>query len=146
MNIADIQPTTPRLMITFRRDPGGNEQFGFSTAGQIPPLSLIGCLTRVRQTLPTCDHLHHDLSGMGQPQGGAAPALVIAWDAAERSCAWFVTHDIPVDPLVGFLELIGAMLADVQLAAMAQAAQGQMRAAIVGADGRPVQRGVVLGG
>lgn len=142
MNLTDIKQDTPRLVVTFGRDAAGNEQFGFGMVGSIPPLSLIGYLARIRSILPGGDHLHSNMRAVPVPQWNAPPALVVAWDAAARECSWFVGADVPTDPLVGFLELVGAMLVDTQLAAMAQAARGGRQVGIVGPDGRPINRGM----
>ena len=92
----------PRLVVMFQRGHDGSEQFQWGVVGQMPILSLIGGIARAQISLadggwmPECDD--------------DAKAFVIAWNKDERELSHFLHPEIPVEPLIGMLETIKAML------------------------------------
>jgi hypothetical protein len=125
-----VKQDTPRLAVGFRRAPDGSEQFEWGIAGDIPPLTLIGCVRRAQ------DYLLCRERGEGWIPECPQPALVLVWDAEERAMRYYVHPDIPVEPLVGMLEVIAAMLTASRLAQRA----ASQRVAILGPDGGPMRR------
>ncbi len=118
----------PRLVILFQRGGDGAEHFQWGTEKVMPALSLIGAIIRVQAELPLLEP--------GDERHDCNPsALVLAWDATTRTVQWFVNKDIPIEPLVGMLEVIKASLVGSRLAQ--HAAAQQMR--IVGPDGQPIR-------
>ena len=119
-----MQHNPPRLVVLFRRDANGAEQFQWGVVGNIPVLTLIGDITRLQAQLvadewiPECEQM----------------ACVVAWDSADKSLSHYKHPDIPTDPLVGMLETIKHMLVNSRL--------GQHSAAqkvnILGPDSRPI--------
>lgn len=126
---SEAMATNPsRLVVLFRHDECGQEQFTWGIVGTLPTITLIGYLTRVQAGLA-----HR----WAEPrQDCDQSALVVAWTDGKFS--WFVHPDIPVDSLVGMLDLIKAYLVDSKLAEQASAAQ----TGLVDKNGKPILRNV----
>ena len=125
MKYAEVTQDTPRLVVMFHSPAPGHERFQWGIVGKIPILSTIGYITYIQAELvlpsqPTCDQL----------------ALVIVWDADRTMFDYFVHPSIPVNSLVGMLELIKAALVDSQ---MAQHVRNQ-QVGLCGPDGQPIMR------
>ncbi len=96
---------------------------------QIPIVKLIGYLVKLQGWLiyrkaDKCD----------------APALVIEWDAAERELSYSVNDKLPVDELIGTLELFKAQLVDGQIAQIMALQQKAQESPLLAADGRPARK------
>ena len=122
----DLAQDTPRLVIMFRQD-GDNEMFQWGIVGKVPVLTFVGVITRVQTELPLIEpgDVRHDC-----PES----ALVIAWGGGHKF-SWFVHPSIPVDSLVGMMEMVKATLVDTHIARSAAAQQ-----VILGPDGQPARR------
>lgn len=118
----------PRLVVLFKRAENGSEQFQWGIVGSIPMISLIGAVVRVqvdlvsREWMPECDN---------DPS-----ALVIAWDAEYRSASYYVSKDIPLDPLLGMLDCVRTALVGSRLGQQT-AAQRIEPKHLYGPDGAP---------
>ena len=119
-----VRADTPRLVVQFRRGPGGDEQFEWGVVGNIPVLTLIGGVADAQRELMDYGHL---------PDAGGAPALVIAWDGDTKLFDYFVHPDVPRKPLVGMLEIVKAALV---MSRMGQRASSQV---VLGPNGRPMR-------
>ena len=122
-----VRADTPRLVVMYRRDERGQEQFQWGMVGSMPLMTLIGYIVRVQGEM--C--LAEPSDGRECPQ----PALVVAWDAPSGGFEWFVSPDMPTDATVGMLETGKVTLLGTHLAR--QAANQQV---ILGPDGNPVRR------
>ena len=128
MNYAETVLTNPpRLVVLFQRARDGSEQFQWGVVGNMPILSLIGGIAHVQadlvhgQWIPECDN--------------DPPALVIAWDAADRTMSHFIHPGIPADAIVGMLETIKSMLVASRLGQH----NASQKVEILGPDGRPMR-------
>lgn len=133
----DVMATNPaRLVLQFSLDAAGAEKFDWGVVGQLPVLSAVGCIVQVQAVLSTSrlDDYTLDLPPSRYCQH---PALVIAWDASNRQFQWWTHPSIPVDPLLGTLEMVKASLVAGHLAQSAAA----KRSPIVRPDGSPFRRG-----
>lgn len=118
----NVKQDTPRLVVLFKRD-GKNETFNWGIVGAIPMLSLAGAVIHVQSEL-------FSSAGEECPE----PALVITWDDAQRVFDWYVHPSVPVEPLVGMLELIkNGIISQI-------AKQPVLQQSILGPDGRPIPR------
>lgn len=118
-----VEPNAPRLVIEFRYDANGVEQFNFGVVGQIPLLSLIGAITCVQSEL-------FFRSGNDCPM----QALVIAYDPVNHEFEWFKHPDTPLEPIAGMLEVMKNGLVTAHIARMT--AQQQTRIRPYSADGQ----------
>lgn len=123
----DLKQDTPRLVVMFKVD-GGREMFQWGIHGNIPIMSLVGCLVRVQNDLPLLEpgDVRHDCPEQ---------ALVLAWDEETRRISWFVHRDVPVDAMLGMLETIKGMI--ITANAAQKIASNQI---LLGPDGRPARR------
>ena len=122
-----VKQETPRLVIIFQRE-GDKENFQWGMVGNIPVLSLIGHMVRVQAELPLLepgDARHHC------PES----ALVIAWDDEHRTFDWFINPNIPMDPLVGMMDMIRMTLLSQHMVRHMVTQQP-----ILGPDGKPIPR------
>lgn len=120
-----VKQDTPRMVVAFQRD-GDKELYRWGVVGTMPVLSLVGCIGRVQA----------EIGGSRYPSVGREcpeSALVVIWDEAEKKFDWFLHPSIPLDSLLGMLEIVKATLVATH---MAHAESG--RAALVGPDGRPL--------
>lgn len=127
----DLRADTPRLVVEFERGADGTEQFKWGIVGSLPRLTLIGYVGRVQAELQfRC--------ALSCPQ----MALVIAWDDRRRAFSYFVHPDVPVDSLVGMLEVAKQSLVMSQLEAQLKAAQAGLHrpSGLIGVDGRPIMK------
>jgi len=111
-------------VVEFYRTENGLERFGWGIVGEVPLLTLIGFLTRVQSDL-----------FFKSPDKCDQSALVVAWDAENKVFDYCVNQHIPVDPLVGMLELVKMTLVKSQLENNKQQHSG---VGLFGADGRPL--------
>lgn len=125
MDFTDIKNNTPRLVIEYK-DNGepGKETFGWGMIGLIPQVPLIGYLVRVQS----------DLS-FRAPKECLQSALVVTWDGTEFDV--FVAPSIPINPLVGMIELIKMTLAE---AITSNIKSNKGGVGLFGANGMPLHR------
>ena len=107
------------------------DQFQWGVRGGMPILQFVGYITRVQSELQfrnpdECD----DDNTM----------LVIAYNPTTGKMSWFVSPKIPVDALVGNLELIKSSYVMGQLETLAQQAQKSAQTGILDQTGRPIVR------
>lgn len=131
MTFAEFMATNPpRLVVQFRRDANGGESFDWGVVGNMPGMSIIGAVVRAQADLaegkwiPGCE--------------SDPPALVIAWHGAEKRFEHWVHRDIPVEPLVGMIEVVKTILVSCRIQEMAAAAHTGA-GGILGPDGRPMR-------
>lgn len=130
-----VRPETPRLVVKFQRGPDGGERFEWGTVGQIPIVTLVGCVARVQSALH-CSQLSSGALDLCSDRLCPEQAVVIVWDGAARRLDWFAHFDTPVDAMCGMLEIVKTTL--VGSLAVRQMAQQQMR--VLGPDGTPARR------
>ena len=122
-----VEQDTPRMVVAFQCN-GDKEMYRWGIVGTMPVLSLIGYIGRVQAELDrTC--------GQYPPARRECPepALVVTWDDAQKQFDWFVHPSVPLDSLLGMLEIVKTALVATH---MAHAQAGH--AALVGPDGRPL--------
>ena len=128
MKYQDITQDTPRLVVTFQHDVHGNEQFSWGVVGKAPMMTLIGFIVRVQAEL-----------AFRAPLPCPEKALVIVWDALDKKFSWFCHPDIPVDSLVGMLEITKTLLVGGQISQQ-QPPQQPQKMSLFGPDGQPIIR------
>lgn len=114
---------TPRLVIMYKKDENGNDNYQWGVVNSIPVLSLIGLITRVQSELVETDNFCDEL------------ALVIVWDPVNNFGSYYIHPNIPVDSMLGMLETIKAMLVNSRLAQHAAAQQMVGSRKLFGPDG-----------
>lgn len=124
---ADIKQDTPRLVVMFKVE-DGREMFQWGIHGNIPVMSLVGCIVRVQSELPL-------LEPGDERYNCPEQAVVIAWDNKDREFAWFVHKDTPLDPMLGMLETVKGMIISANAAQKIASQQ-----ILLGPDGRPARR------
>ena len=138
MNYAEIMATNPpRVRVDYARAEDGSERFSWGlVGGGIPGMSLIGAISVVQSALIQVEPLAFERCDE------SALVLVYLKDApAGEQFAWFVHPDIPMEPLIGMLEVAKQTLVSAQMAQMAQA-----QSRIVAANGGPIRgRPIILG-
>lgn len=116
----------PRLVVQYGKDVDGQETFNWGVVGKgVPIVSLIGFVARVQ---------HNLILGVLE-QECPQPALVIAYVDGNFVC--YTNPEIPLDSLLGTLELVKAVLVEAHIT---QSTQQQARNGIVGPDGQPYKR------
>lgn len=127
---------TPRVVILYRRNEYGTNEFDVQFLGERPMniVSLIGALSRIAAKL-ACDQPRNEI-----PSDGSV-ALIIRWVEERKETEWFLHKDVPVEPLIGIIEIVKQ---DMVAANAIMRQQSQQRGGIVGPDGRPVGRPRVI--
>lgn len=112
-----------RLVVTYEiKDTG--EVFNWGMAGEIPAMSLLGYITRVQGEL-----------AFRNPKDCEHSALIITWDRDKKELDYCVHPSIPIDSLVGMLELIKAVI----LTAHMGGHTGSRGTPLLGPDGKPMR-------
>lgn len=118
-----------RLVITYRKgETRDQDVYGWGIIGSMPIAQLIGFIIRVQAEL-----------AFRNPEPCEDSACVITWH--NHKMQWFVNSAIPVDSLVGTLELAKATLVDNQLMTMMQAAQQASQTGLIDSAGKPIFKG-----
>ena len=123
-----VNQDTPRLVVEFASDGRGNEQYKWGMVGKMPALALLGYIVRVQAEL-----------AFRAAEECPESALVISWDAEAQKFSWFINPTVPVDPVVGMLEVVKAFLTG-QTRAQMQGNQSGLQgnqSGLLGPDGRP---------
>ena len=118
-----VHHDTPRLVVMFKQD-GLQEQYQWGIVGIMPILSLIGYIGRVQQAL---------IYG-GSPDCPES-ALVIAYDTEIQTFDYFVHPDIPVNSLIGMLDVVKFAI----IASRAGQQAAAQKVQIYGPDGSPLR-------
>jgi hypothetical protein len=123
------------MVISYSKDAMGDEQFAWNVVGNMPISSLVGFIVRVQVELSgILDSIY------AVPEPCDEKALVVVWDRERRKFDYFLHPDIPVDPLVGTLEVAKAIMVDSQVAAYMRAKM----AGVCGPDGRVPNKGRII--
>lgn len=125
MKFSDIQQDTPQLVVLYKFE-GGQDRYQWGVTKGIPVDHLIGRIVRVQTELPYIE----PSDGHYCPES----TLVIAWDKDKKS-HWFIHDRIPIDSIIGMLEMIKTTLVGSQLAQK----QVTQKVCLVGVDGRPLR-------
>lgn len=121
----------PHVAIKYvRGETRDQDQYSYGVNGSMPLSQLVGFITRVQAELV-----------FRNPEICDDDICVLAYDASTHRMQWFVDPKIPVDALVGTLEMIKCILVDSQIASMMEAAQRRVQTGLVGANGTPILRG-----
>lgn len=112
-----------RLVVAYERV-GTGETFNWGMAGEMPLMSLLGYITRVQSEL-----------AFRKPKECEYPALIITMNRETKEFDWSVHPDIPVDPLVGMLELIKSVILTQHMAKQ----MGAQASPLLGPDGKPMR-------
>jgi hypothetical protein len=129
-----MQNNPARVVITFQRDPTGNEQFQWGIVGKAPVLSIIGGIIKAQVQLQT-SQLDDGAMDLSASRYCEPMAFVLVWDEGLRRTNWYVNKDIPCDPLVGMLETVKITLVGSRIAQHAAAQQVR----ILGPTGEPIR-------
>lgn len=131
MRYEDIKQDTPRLVVTFQRPAPDQENFQWGIAGSVPLIVLIGKIVRVQADLPMLEP--------GAPEYAIPEsALVISWDG--KAFHYLVHPSIPVDSMIGMLEMVKMALITSQAAQQARNQQIMpRRQPLLGPDGQPMR-------
>ena len=90
----------PHVFVKYTRGESKDlDQYGYGVVGSIPIGQLVGFIVRVQAEL-----------AFRNPEPCDDGLCVIAFDPATFKLSWFVDSKIPVDALVGILELIKCQL------------------------------------
>lgn len=117
----------PHVFVKYvRGELRSQDRYSFGVVGSIPVAQLIGYIIRVQAEL-----------AFRNPDPCDDCACVIAYNSTTGKMDWFVHSSIPVDALVGSLELIKCQLVDSQMASMAL----QQQTGLVTPEGKPIIRG-----
>lgn len=106
-----------------------DDTYSYAINGSMPMGQLIGFIVRVQAEL-----------AFRNPDPCDKDLCVIAFNSSTHKFEWFVDGSIPVDPLVGTLELVKALLVDSQMSHILQAAAAKQRTGLVSQDGKPLLR------
>lgn len=106
-----------------------DDKYTWSFPQGVPHTLIVGFIVRVQAEL-----------AFRNPEKCDAGLCVLAFHPSTHKMEWFVDTSIPIGQLVGTLELVKAMLIDMQIAAIMQAQQAKMQSGIVDAAGKPLLR------
>ena len=122
------QPVLPHLIVKFR-SVNGEEQFEWGVTAGIPMMGLLGAVIRTQVFL----NLEYQSTYDNRPY--IPGALILEWNDKEREFGFVCDPDIPIDPLIGMLEVIKSVI----LANITKSAEANknMQRLIIGIDGRP---------
>lgn len=121
----------PHVFVEYKRGATREQdQYAYGIVGSMPHSQLIGFLVRVQAEL-----------AFRNPDPCDESKCVIAFDPQTHKFSWFVDSSIPVDALVGTLELIKATLVDVKMQQLFQQSAERAKTGLVTADGRPILKG-----
>ncbi len=102
-----VKQDTPRLIVKFRLDSEGRDQYEWGTAGSaIPLLHIIGAIIKTQNEM--FDYAGWEL----EVREKTCPnqELVIAW--LNNTFSWFMHRDTPMYGMLGMLNMIRATLED----------------------------------
>lgn len=115
------------MVVSYQRI-SGTDGFNWGVVGNIPMLVLVGAVARVQAadiTRPDDDHVCPE------------PALVITWDRDTNTTHWYAHPNLPIDSLMGMLEIIKATLVANLIAQQQQ--HKLVDRALLGPDGQPMR-------
>jgi hypothetical protein len=121
-----LRKNLPRMQVTYTQgETRDKDIYAWGIHTGIPTDQLIGYIVRIQAEL-----------SFRNPDKADDCALVIFFDPATRKMSWFVDPIIPIDVLVGTLELIKTILIDTKIGQMA----AQSATGLIGIDGKPITR------
>jgi hypothetical protein len=124
-----VKANAPRLVVMFKRQEDGSEQFQWGMSGKMPLLTLVGCVINAQYSLIHSQDSSREIQECGEN------AFVIAFDPDSTQVIYFCHKDIPTTPLVGMLETIKTALINSRV--------GQhmvnQQTPILGPDGKPMR-------
>jgi len=123
----ELQNSSGHLVIAYEHT---KDSYTWKIVGKMPVAHLIGYIIRVQAEL-----------AFRNPDPCDPGVCAILFNTRTNKMCWFVDSKIPVDSLVGTLELVKAALVDHQLTQIAQAAQRSAQTSLIGADGKPILKG-----
>lgn len=122
-----VKDNAPRLVVLFRRQEDGSEQFQWGMAGKVPLLTLIGSVINAQTSLATMDRQAFEDCDQ--------QAFLIVFDPDSTDVIYFCHADMPVLPLVGMLETIKSALVNSRMGQHVASQQTQL----LGPDGNPMR-------
>ena len=126
-----MESNPPALVVNYRRgETHEQDQYQWGIRGKIPIAQLVGYVTRVQAEL-----------AFRNPESCDECACVVTFDPNTHKLQWFVDSSIPVDALVGTLEMVKQMLVSSQLAQIQQAMQQAQQTGLIGPNGQPILKG-----
>lgn len=103
----------PHVFIKYTRgETREQDTYTYSLKGQMPTAQLVGMLIRVQAEL-----------AFRNPEPCEDGLWILTFNPNTGKMDWFVDTKIPVDALVGTIEIIKCTLVDAQVASMVEAAQ-----------------------
>lgn len=126
-----VKQDTPRIVIKFKFDDEGKDQYEWGNVGTIPVMAMIGAIVKTQIELVSIETDRLGLYNKLCPE----QMLVIAWDRDNNTFHWFMHKDTPKYGILGMLDLIRATLVD--SIRMRQAAQ---QPTILDPTGQPIIR------
>lgn len=125
-----MEKKPPHVIVKYiRGETREQDQYSYGVHGSIPLAQLVGYIIRVQAELV-----------FRNPDPCDEGLCVIAFDPHTNKMQWFVDSKIPVDPLVGTLELVKCILIDSQMASIMEATQKRVQTGLVAANGTPILR------
>lgn len=122
-----VKSDTPILVVNFKVNDEGREDYEWGVKGNIPLLPLIGYVVKVLNEYASTDIQRLYLfDKICKPQ-----ALVIAY--VDKEFHWFLHKDTPKYGMLGMLKMIETTLVGTT---MARSTANQQR--ILGVDGKPI--------
>ena len=121
-----VKGNAPRLVVLFKRQENGTDQFQWGMSGKMPLLTLIGSVAKAQIGLSDNPVFIN---------GCIEQAFVIAFDPDSTQVLYFCNEDIPTIPLIGMLESIKTALTNSRVGQGIANQQTQ----ILGPDGNPMK-------
>ncbi len=121
----------PRLVVQYKRkETRQKDEYAWGFVGTLSTSHLIGMIVRVQAEL-----------AFRNPDKADDPVLVMCYDANKDKFEWFVDPSIPVDPLVGTLEVVKQFLLDNQIRTIMEKAEKAVQTGLVDPAGKPILKG-----
>ena len=142
MTFKEIMATNPpRLVVQFRYNDKGEQEYQWGIVGTIPVMSLIGAVGRAQHRILDADMGHEEEIDLEDSNG--IHSFVLVWREHVSLYRIYMHRDIPTNSLVGMLETIKCVLVGSRLAQHAASEQ----LPILGPNGQQLKRnqGIVKG-
>ena len=121
----------PRLVVQYKRkETRHKDEYAWGFVGTLSTSHLIVMIVRVQAEL-----------AFRNPDKADDPVLVMCYDANKDKFEWFVDPSIPVDPLVGTLEVVKQFLLDNQIRTIMEKAEKAVQTGLVDPAGKPILKG-----
>ena len=127
-----VTKDTPRIVVNYRLN-NGNDEFSWGVTNGVPVAAGIGALGRVQVELATYYHSSYYATIKNCPDH----CLVLVWDVATKECEFYLHPDLPVDGLIGTLEIIKVTMVTMQMSKVDREAGGSRdEFNVLGLDGK----------